>query len=34
MPLWPTAGLRHFGRSEPVDVETRSHADQLSVILT
>jgi hypothetical protein len=27
-------GLRHFGRSESVDVETRSHADQLSVILT
>jgi hypothetical protein len=26
------AGLRHFGRSEPVDVETRSHVDQLSVI--
>ena len=26
------AGLRHFGRSELVDVETRSHVDELSVI--
>jgi hypothetical protein len=30
MPLWPSAGLHHFERFECLDVETRSHADQMN----